>query len=629
MTRFSGCRRRLIGTWLAVVGLALGGTGSASAYDWSQFGGDAAHSGNNTAERSLASTTANHLSLLFDAKLPGVVDSPTVYRRGVSTPSGLHNVLYATTRGGATVAVNADTGSTLWSRTVGPGSCKINNGSAPCYTTAAPALDASGSFVYAYGLDGRAHKYVAGTGAETTSGGWPELTTTKGFDEKGSSDLSVATSHGVSYLYVANGGYPGDHGDYQGHVTTINLATGAQRVFNTLCSDKTQHFADRRSPDCGQVQSAVWSRPSVIYDSRTDRILLTTGNGDYNPAQHNWGDTVLALHPDGTGINGGPLDSYTPANYRDLQNADADLGSTAPALLAAPAGSTIGALGVQSGKDAKLRLLNLGDLSGRSGPGHTGGALQVIDVPQGGRVLTQPTTWTNPNDHGSWFFVANASGLSAVRVVAVNGKPQLRTAWKITTGGTTPVVANNVLYYLTSTGAKALDPVTGTTLWSESSSSIGLHWQGVIVADAHLYYPDGQSRLRAFTLPAATLRPGPIVGLGGLCLDVRHSGTANGTPIQIYSCNQTGAQHWTLAGDGSIRAFGKCLDDDRRGTANGNRIQLYACNGSVAQRWSAAADGSLRVLGHCLDVPHSRAVSSTAVQLYQCNGTGAQRWRTP
>ena len=541
----------------------------------------------------------------------------------------MRNVLYLTTRGGATVALNADTGTQLWSRTVGPGSCKINNGSTPCYTTAAPAVDPNGRYVYAYGLDGRVHKYAAGTGAETTSQGWPQLATTKGFDEKGSSDLSLATSHGVSYLYVANGGYPGDRGDYQGHVTAINLATGTQRVFNTLCSDQTRHFASRRSPDCGQVQSAVWARPGVVYDSRTDRILIATGNGDYNPGRHDWGDSVLTLRPDGSGSNGGPLDSYTPTNYRDLQSADADLGSTAPALLAAPAGSKLRTLGVQSGKDAKLRLLNLADLSGRGGPGHTGGSLQVVDVPQGGRVLTQPSTWTNPSDGGSWVFVANGNGLSGVRVVAVGGKPQLRTAWTAKTPGTTPVVANNVLYYLTPTGARAVDPLTGTTLWSESSASIGLHWQSVIVVAGHLYYPDGHARLRAFTLPASTQRPGPIVGLGGLCLDVRHAETANGTPIQIYPCNGTGAQRWTLAGDGSIRALGKCLDDRHRSTANGNRIQLYTCNQTVAQRWSAAADGSLRVLGHCLDVPHSRAVKSAAVQLYGCNGTGAQRWRTP
>nr|WP_240810713.1 ricin-type beta-trefoil lectin domain protein [Streptomyces tendae] len=31
-------------------------------------------------------------------------------------------------------------------------------------------------------------------------------------------------------------------------------------------------------------------------------------------------------------------------------------------------------------------------------------------------------------------------------------------------------------------------------------------------------------------------------------------------------------------------------------------MQIYACNGSAAQRWTVPADGTLRALGKCLDV---------------------------
>ena len=57
-------------------------------------------------------------------------------------------------------------------------------------------------------------------------------------------------------LYVTHGGYIGDGGDYQGHVTTINLATGAQVVFNTLAA-----IADARdldNGDCATRQSGIW-----------------------------------------------------------------------------------------------------------------------------------------------------------------------------------------------------------------------------------------------------------------------------------------------------------------------------------------------------------------------------------
>jgi len=617
---------------MAVLGSAAASAGAAGStgYDWSQFGGNAAHTGNNTSETAISAANVATLARTFTAALPGVADAPAVYRHGVATASGTRNLLFLTTRGGSTVALDASSGAKLWSHTVGPGSCTINHGATTCYTTSAPALDPSGAYVYSYGLDGRAHKYAAGTGAEVVTGGWPERATTKPFDEKGSADLTIATSHGVSYLYVANGGYPGDRGDYQGHVTTINLSTGAQKVFNTLCSDKTVHFAAGTSPDCSHVQSAVWARAGVVYDSRTDRLLLATGNGDYHPSSHNWGDSVLALHPDGSGVSGGPVDSYTPANYQSLQDSDTDLGSTAPALVTAPAGSTVSALGVQSGKDAKLRLLDLANLSRAGGPGLTGGELQVIGVPQGGEVFTQPTSWTNPVDGSSWFFVANSQGTSALRMTLVAGKPQMTPVWTVGTGGTTPVVAHNVLYLLTNAGARAFDPSTGKTLWSDSSGTVGLHWQSPIVAGGHLYYPDGYGKLRAFALSSApAAHSGPVVGIATKCLDDDHSLTANGNRIQLWSCNGTAAQHWTAEADGSLRVLGKCLDDDHSLTTNGNRIQLWSCNGTAAQHWTVEADGSLRVLGKCLDDDHSLTANGNRIQLWSCNGTAAQHWQTP
>ena len=39
---------------------------------------------------------------------------------------------------------------------------------------------------------------------------------------------------------------------------------------------------------------------------------------------------------------------------------------------------------------------------------------------------------------------------------------------------------------------------------------------------------------------------GPIKGLAGKCLDVRSGGTADGTQIQLYTCNSSAAQTWTV-----------------------------------------------------------------------------------
>ncbi|MEV6406572.1 PQQ-dependent sugar dehydrogenase [Streptomyces bobili] len=120
---------------------------------------------------------------------------------------------------------------------------------------------------------------------------------------------------------------------------------------------------------------------------------------------------------------------------------------------------------------------------------------------------------------------------------------------------------------------------------------------------------------------------GPVQGLGGKCLDVAGASTADDTQIQIYDCNNTGAQTWQRDGL-TLKALGKCLDVAGAGTADGTKIQLYRCNGTVAQEWVPQTDGTLRnpTSGKCLDVQGANTASGTKVQLWTCNGTGAQKW---
>ena len=84
--------------------------------------------------------------------------------------------------------------------------------------------------------------------------------------------------------------------------------------------------------------------------------------------------------------------------------------------------------------------------------------------------------------------------------------------------------------------------------------------------------------------------PGPaigaITGVGGKCVDVAAASTANGTAVQLYDCNGSAAQQWTVSGDGTIRALGKCLDVTGQGTANGHEIQILGL-----QRLAGAAVG--------------------------------------
>lgn len=509
--------------------------------------------------------------------LPAVADSSPVVLSGVSTAQGVKDLVFLTTKDGHILALDARSGATVWSHQNGPGSCSNQDGA--CYTTSSPAVDPGRQYVYSYGLDGYVHRYQVGSGTEVTGGGWPEQATTKGVAEKGSAALAIVVAGGATYLYVANGGYPGDFGDYQGHITAINLAGGSQKVFNTVCSNLTIHFvlngatSGAGQNDCAEQQTAVWARPGVIYDAATNKIYLATGNGTFNPGGFDWGDTVLALNPDGTGDGSGrPLDSYTPADYQQLQNNDTDIGSTAPAILPVPAGSTVQHLAVQSGKDALLRLLNLDNLSGQGGPGHTGGEVgglaNVIGVPQGGEVLTQPAVWT---DNGTtWVFVANDNGISGLRL-GLNGShvPVLTPAWQGGTGGSSPLVADGILFYAGHDGhIHALNPTTGAGLWSGGIG--GIHWESPAVANGVLYITDESGNLNAFALPSAA------------------TGTPTATPTATASATRTGTATATgTATTTATRTPGATATPTRTGTATASATRTATATATGTRTPSA------------------------------------------
>jgi beta-glucanase (GH16 family) len=126
-------------------------------------------------------------------------------------------------------------------------------------------------------------------------------------------------------------------------------------------------------------------------------------------------------------------------------------------------------------------------------------------------------------------------------------------------------------------------------------------------------------------------RTGQITGNGGKCVDVAGANTADGTHIQLWTCNGTNAQQWTWnTGDSTIRALGKCMDVTSGGTANGTKVQLWTCNGTGAQVWQSS-NGSLfnPQSARCLDDPAANTTDGTQLQIWDCNGTAAQVWHMP
>ncbi|HEY1705025.1 MAG TPA: ricin-type beta-trefoil lectin domain protein, partial [Trebonia sp.] len=90
-----------------------------------------------------------------------------------------------------------------------------------------------------------------------------------------------------------------------------------------------------------------------------------------------------------------------------------------------------------------------------------------------------------------------------------------------------------------------------------------------------------------------TTTTGQVTGYQGLCLDDRSASTADYNPVQVYTCNGTGAQQWTVGSSNTLEVLGMCLDVDAAGTANGTLVDLYTCNGTGAQTWEPQSNGEL------------------------------------
>jgi hypothetical protein len=135
----------------------------------------------------------------------------------------------------------------------------------------------------------------------------------------------------------------------------------------------------------------------------------------------------------------------------------------------------------------------------------------------------------------------------------------------------------------------------------------------------------------AYATAGAVNPTGPITGYEGLCVDDRGAATTNFNPVQVYTCNGTDAQQWTVvaAGD-TLQALGMCMDIEGGGTTDGTTVDLYDCNGTGAQVWIPQSDGALYnpQSNKCLDDTNWGG-SGTQLQIWDCTGNANQQWSLP
>jgi outer membrane protein assembly factor BamB len=450
----------------ALAGLPLSGAAAATSVGWSTYLNTWGRTGYNAAETVITPSTAPKLTTLWDDKAGGSPSSIS------AEPIEVNGVVYYGSWDGDESAVNATTGTALWSADLGQttdSDCvppTVGVASTPTVATitvhgaATRALFVGGGNGYFYALN-------ASTGAviwRTQLGAPPDYFLW-------SSPLLYKGSiyEGISSF--------GDCPLIRGGIVRMNAATGA--VQDTLYT-----------VPAGCAGASVWGSPTV--DGATGDIYFATGNGGSCASTE-----TLAVAVVQTDSSLNVLSSWqVPAAQH---GADSDFGSTPTLFSASVSGVVEKMVGIQN-KNGTYYAFNRASLSG--GPVWQDQIADGGDCPQCGTGADiSPSAYD-----GKHLFVAGEK--TTISGTACAGSIR---ALKPGTGAAlwadclqSPVLGAvtavpGVVFVGAGETVYALDASTGATLWSyEDSASGSDFWGAMTIANGVVYAGNQDGNLYAF-----------------------------------------------------------------------------------------------------------------------------------
>ncbi|BCJ47403.1 glycosyl hydrolase [Actinoplanes ianthinogenes] len=232
------------------------------------------------------------------------------------------------------------------------------------------------------------------------------------------------------------------------------------------------------------------------------------------------------------------------------------------------------------------------------------GGKTVGDINNGDWIAFEPYNLANAKTFSARVSSGGAGGTLQVRAGSATGT--------VLGSATVPVTGGWNVFTDVST-AITNPPAGTTTLYLTFSGGAG----ALFDVDAFTFTTGGTGR---------------VVGFANKCLDVNGGATADGTKIQLWTCNGSGAQTWQINGQvWRNPQSGKCLDVSGGGTANGTKVQLWTCNGSGAQNWVAYPDKTVRnpQSGRCLDVSEVKSDDGQQIHIWDCLAAANQLWSLP
>src|ERR1700690_3350721 len=302
-----------------------------------------------------ASASTFHIDQTFNGVVPGAIYAQLLYF--VSGPGG-KNIVIAVTEENNVVALDAATGTAIWTRNLGT---PVSLSQLPCGNidplgiTGTPVIDPDSRTLFLdamitsdNGITKKHLIFALSLDDGSTLSGWPvDASATVTFSGI-AFDSSVQNQRGAlvsvnGTVYVPYGGLAGDCGNYHGWIVGVPVANpAAPKAWVT-----------------GARGGGVWAPSGVA--SENGAVFIATGN-TFSATTWAGGEALLRL-------NAGPVfsnlttDYFTPSNWQALDAGDIDLGGTGPVILDVP-GSTPVQLLIGLGKDGKIYLVDRNNLGG-------------------------------------------------------------------------------------------------------------------------------------------------------------------------------------------------------------------------------------------------------------------------
>src|SRR5215831_1183927 len=336
--------------------------------------------------------------LSFDGTISGAVYAQPLYIEG--GPDG--PMIIAVTELNNVYALNATTGTVIWSRTdIGP---PVPNtpcgGFFPTGITGTPVVDlASRRLFFDALINGSPTKHFifslnVDTGATTV--GWPvDLNSTAIYNGIPFVSLAQEQRGGLALVngivYSSYSGYVGDCGNYHGWIVgvDINNPTNVHGWATTA------------------IGGGIWGHGGVASDGTN--MFVITGN-TFNTGG-NWmgGEAIIRLQA-GPIWTGQPTDYWAPTNWLSLDNSDTDLGGVSGTVIDVP-GATPPQLVLALGKDRNACLLNRNNLGGITAP--------VAQASVSGTTLRGTSAVTYHTSQGTYFaFHDDGNAVTAYKITA-------------------------------------------------------------------------------------------------------------------------------------------------------------------------------------------------------------------